>query len=126
MTILFIDSSVIIAIAFNEATASAARKRLHRAARVLAAPLLEAEVRAAFRREERPIDETLFAPIAWIHPNRVLSAEIASVLQSGYVRGADCWHLATALFAAPVPAQATFFTFDSRQNTVAKALGFRV
>lgn len=123
---LFLDSSVLIAIAFNEPTAAAARRRLLAAGRVLAAPLLDAEVRAAFRREERAVDEALLAPIAWIHPNRVLSAEIARVLNLGYLRGADCWHLASALFAAPIPSDATFLTFDTRQRAVAKALGFRV
>lgn len=126
MTVLFIDSSVIIAIAFNESTAAAARRRLRDADRVLAAPLLEAEVRAAFCREERAIDETLFAPLEWILLNRGLGTEIARVLDAGYARGADCWHLATALFATPSPAKATFYTFDVRQKAVAKALGFRV
>lgn len=112
--------------AFGEPTAAAARRRLLRASRVLATPLLEAEVRAAFRREERPMDDTLLAPIEWIHPNRALSAEVATVLAAGYVRGADCWHLATALFAAPEPADATFLTLDTRQRATAKQLGFRV
>ena len=126
MTIVFLDSSVLIALAFNEPTAVGARRKLSGAERVLAAPLLEAEVRAAFRREERAVNEALFSPIEWIHPNRRLSNEIAQVLDAGYVRGADCWHLATALFAAPKPADATFLTFDSRQRAAARALGFRV
>ena len=46
MTIVFLDSSVLIALAFNEPGAVGARRKLSGAERVLAAPLLEAEVRA--------------------------------------------------------------------------------
>ena len=106
--------------------ASAARQRLQRAERVLASPLLEAEVRASLRREAQHVNDVLFAPIEWIHPNRSLRNEITRVLDAGYTRGADCWHLATALFASAIPEDATFLTFDNRQRDVAEALGFQV
>jgi hypothetical protein len=41
------------------------------------------------------------------------------------VRGADCWHLATALYLAPDPGELTFVTLDAHQQSVAKSLGFR-
>ena len=126
LTDVFVDSSAVIAIAFNELAAAGAQRKLRSAGRVQAAPLLEAEVRAACQHEGRPHDNQLLAAIEWIHPDRPLSAEIAIVLEAGYVRGADCWHLATALFAAPDPRNATFLTLDVRQRVVAKALGFRV
>ena len=45
--------------------------------------------------------------------------------REGYVRGADLWHLACALYVAASPGELTFLTLDERQRTVAKALGFK-
>jgi hypothetical protein len=42
------------------------------------------------------------------------------------MRGADCWHLATALYVAPNPSELTFLTLDLAQRKVAKTLGFQV
>lgn len=124
MTGVFVDSSIVIALAFGEPGTAAVVKRLRSADRVLAAPLLEAEVSAACHREDRPVDEDLFAAIEWVHADRSLGPEIGRVLKAGDVRGADCWHLAVALFATPDPRQAAFLTLDARQRAVAKALGF--
>ena len=126
MTDLFVDSSAVIAIAFTEPNAIVARRRFRAARRVQAAQLLEAEVRAACRREDRSFDEQLLGAIEWVLPDRSLGVEIDRVLAAGHLGGADCWHLAMALFAAPDPHHATFLTLDVRQRAVAKALGFRV
>lgn len=53
-------------------------------------------------------------------------AEIARVPAAGYVRGADCWRLAAALYVAPEPGELSFVTLDARQREVAAALGFAV
>lgn len=63
--------------------------------------------------------------LQWILPSRPLTREILRVLNAGYVRGADCWHLSSALYLAPDPGQATFLTLDVTQRKVAKALGFK-
>ena len=62
----------------------------------------------------------------WIHPNRPLTLEIDATLTVGYLRGADLWHLAVALFTFPDPTEITFLTLDIRQRAVASALGFQV
>ena len=62
--------------------------------------------------------------MSWIIPDRPLSPEIGRVLTAGYVRGADCWHLATALYLAEDPSELVFLTLDARQKDVALALGF--
>jgi hypothetical protein len=59
-------------------------------------------------------------------PDRPLTGEIARVLAAGYVRGADCWHLATALYLTDDPSSLTFLTVDERQKSVAVSLGFEV
>jgi hypothetical protein len=48
------------------------------------------------------------------------------VLSAGYARGADCWHLATALYVATDPSEMAFVTLDSAQSKIARKLGFRV
>ncbi len=120
----YVDSSVIVAIAFEERTAAMQAQRLRAFDGVHSAQLLEAELRCALRRERREFDFRLLDAIEWVTPIRSLSAEIEAVLEAGYLRGADCWHLATALYLAPAPGDLVFFTLDQRQRDVAKALGF--
>ena len=62
--------------------------------------------------------------IEFVIVDRPLSPEVTRVLSAGYLRGADCWHLATALYVAPDPADLTFVTLDSIQRKVARTLGF--
>ena len=51
----------------------------------------------------------------------------AAVARAGqHLRGADLWHIATALYTTPEPGDISFVTLDHRQRTVAKALGFHV
>lgn len=95
---------------------------------LVASNLLEAELRAAFVREKlsaQPSDAPMFNAVEWVIPDRPLHNEIARALAAGYVRGAGCWHLATALYAADDPASLTFLTLDVRQREVAAALGFQ-
>jgi hypothetical protein len=124
MSAAYVDSSVITGVAFVEGAAAGLVERLRQFDQLFSAPLLEAEVRSAARREEATIDEGWFAPLTWVHPERSLSAEIVRVLRAGYLRGADCWHLAMALHLVPDPSELTFLTLDLRQREIATALGF--
>ena len=90
-----------------------------------ASDLLEAELRSAFAREGVEPDPALLSGLSWVVPDRPLRAEITRVLAAGSVRGADCWHLASALYLAEDPAAISFLTLDERQAAVAKAVGFR-
>lgn len=128
MKTAYVDTSCLAALAFDERNSAAVQKRLAGFDELVAAPLLEAELRAALRREGSsgsPLIDELLEPIAWIAAERALSAEIARVLAAGYVKGADCWHLATALYFSPEPADISFVTLDERQAKVARALGFK-
>lgn len=100
-------------------------RRLRAFDELVAANLLEAELGAAFQREglAEPVGPL---PLSWVIPDRPLSAEIGRVLAAGPVRGADCWHLATALYLASDPSELTFLTLDQRQQRVAAALGFAI
>ena len=124
MTRAYVDSSVIVAIAFEERTAPAQAQRLRAFDAIHSAQLLEAELRSALCREQREFNSRLVDAIGWVSPARSLSPEIETVLAAGYLRGADCWHLATALYLSPDPGAITFLTLDARQRDVAKLLGF--
>ena len=125
MRIAFVDSSCIVAIALGERAGRSVLADLVSFDRLFAAPLLEAELRCALSRESIAEPEVDLSDLQWILPGRALTAEISRVLRTGYVRGADCWHLACALYLAPEPGEATFLTLDLTQRKVAKALGFQ-
>ena len=125
MKVAYVDTSCLVAVTFGESGASALTRRLKTFDELLSSNLLEAELRAVFVRERIPADSRLPFPISWVLPDRPLTAEIARVLAAGYVRGADCWHLATALYLAEEPEAITFVTADERQRTIARALGFQ-
>ena len=81
---------------------------------------------AAFARDGREPDMELLSVVRWIMPTRPLGPEIADALRAGYLRGADLWHIATALYAARSVPGLAFVTLDRRQGGVAAALGFAV
>ena len=126
MSVAYVDTSVLTAIAFDEPGAAAHVQRLGEFARLISSNLLEAELRAAVAREDLLFHEKLIARIEWILPNRTLASEFATVLEAGYLRGADLWHVATALYVSPNPGSLSFVTLDIRQCAVAEALGFHV
>lgn len=126
MAIAYVDTSCLVAIAFQERGAAALRRRLLSFGDLLSSNLLEAELRSTFLREKISESPELIAALSWVIPDRPLTAEIVRVLQTGYVRGADCWHLATALYIAPDASSLHFITLDERQRGVATALGFLV
>jgi predicted nucleic acid-binding protein len=125
MKLAYVDTSCLVAVAFGERGATALARRLAEFDVLAASDLLEAELRCAFQREGVEQEPAMLGAISWIVPDRPLHAEIARVVSAGYVRGADCWHLATALYLAEDPAAISFLTLDERQATVAKTLGFR-
>ena len=93
--------------------------------RLVSSNLLEAEVRSAYMRDHRPYSSTLLSNIEWVFPDRSLGPEFEMVLNTGYLRGADLWHVATALYVTDAPAGISFVTLDHRQETVAASLGFQ-
>lgn len=126
MTVAYVDTSVLVAVSFNEESSTGVTTRLNEFSRLVASNLVEAELRAVFAREQCSFSQEVLAGIEWILPDRRLSPEISTVLGAGYVRGADLWHLATALYAAGTAGEMAFMTCDDRQGRVAAALGFRV
>ena len=124
MRTAYVDTSVLVSMALREPEETEIARLLSQFGRVVASNLLEAELRSVCVRERIAPEEDLLSEFQWIEPNRPLTAEITRVLSAGYVRGTDCWHLASALFLAPDPAGFTFLTRDVRQREVAQTLGF--
>jgi hypothetical protein len=127
VNLAYVDTSCLVAIAFDEPGARRLPTHLGRFDRLLASNLLEAELRAALVRERvEPRVEDMLSWITWVFPNRPLTEEFHRVIAGGYLRGADLWHLAHALYVAPEPREMGFLTLDARQKKIAAGLGFRV
>ncbi|MCY3599008.1 MAG: PIN domain-containing protein [Gemmatimonadetes bacterium] len=126
MRAAYVDTSAIIAIAFDEEGSDGIARRIDGFDYVTSSNLLEAELRSACTREGRPVPESVVSAFRWVQPNRALSTELRSVLRAGYLRGADLWHVACALYMARESEDVTFITLDQRQAEVAASLGFRL
>ncbi len=125
MKIGYVDTSCLVALALAEPAAARVQRRLSGFDELHASNLLEAELNSVMQRERSASTPALFKGISWVNPDRPLHAEIARVLEAGYVRGADCWHLASALYLARDPETLIFLTLDMRQLAVARKLGFQ-
>ncbi len=126
MKLAYVDSSIVLARIFGQQNDTDQRGRLAAFDELHSSVLIEAEVLSAARRERMPVEFIMLDRVWPVLPDRSLRPEIERVLAAGYVRGADCLHLATALYLTPDPAELTFLTLDERQRAVAVALGFAV
>lgn len=126
MRAAYVDSSCLVSLAFDEPGASEISRCLTEYDELFSSPLLEAEVRSALVREGIGGEAELLSWVTWVLPARPLSFEISVALGVGYLRGADLWHLACALYLAPTPRELGFATADRRQAEVATKLGFEV
>lgn len=124
MNLAYVDSSALVAVAFGERGASALARRLEKFDELVSSNLLEAELRAAFAREGARGADDLLSWITWVLPNRPLTREVEAVLDAGYLRGADLWHVACALYLAGRPDRISFISLDERQQDIARILGF--
>ncbi len=121
----YVDTSCFVALALAESGVASVTRRLAAFDALYSSNLLEAELNSVLHRERVTPDSHALDRIGWVTPDRPLHAEIARVLEAGYVRGANCWHLATALYLADEPDSLSFLTLDARQLGVARKLGFQ-
>lgn len=126
MKLAYVDTSCLVAIAFAEPGGRKVAGRLRRLDRLFSSNLLEAELRSALAREGVSGDagQDLLAGITWVYPNRPLTQEFDRIMTRGYLKGADLWHVACALFLAPDVRDLAFMTLDQPQQRVATRLGF--
>jgi hypothetical protein len=124
VTTAYVDSSVLLTIALAQFGHDVLAERLAGFDKIYSSNLLEAEFTAALRREGAPDGGALTRRISWVLPDRALSQEIRTVMAGGYLRGADLWHLACALYLSPDPRELVFLTVDQQQAAIAAAVGF--
>lgn len=125
MRIAYIDSSCLIAVAFEEPGSRELMLRLSRFDGLFSSALTEAEFRSALRRERRlGVVGNLLSWLTWVYPRRRLTPEIEQILEIDSPRGADLWHLSCALFLRPKIRDLGFLTLDDRQDQIARALNF--
>jgi predicted nucleic acid-binding protein len=127
MSAAYVDTSFLLAIIFDEPRARTMRRRLSRYEQRLAGDLLHAEALSAATREGLSLDALgpALAAISLVLPERSLEREMRKVLGHGYLRGADLWHLACALFLAEENrGDLAFLSCDVAQRRVARRLGF--
>ena len=122
----YVDTSAILSIVFEEPDWESTAHRLAEFPVLLSSNLLEAEMRSAFEREGMAFDPGSVSRIGWVNPTRSLGRELAeAIANGGYLKGADLWHIAVALFAdESVPGRLSFITLDESQKSVAANLGF--
>jgi predicted nucleic acid-binding protein len=125
LSVAYADASVFASLAFREPDAARIRKRLAGFDVVVTSVLTEAELASALKREAIVLPESPLSGVQLIGAPDPLSDEIRTVLAAGYLRGADCWHVAVALNYAPAR-DLTFVSLDKAQRAVAAELGFAV
>ncbi len=125
MTSYYVDSSVLVAILFEEQQAKKFRGLLKKSRSAFSSFLLEAEVYSAAAREkvELKIAEDFIRSVSLVFPERSFQKEYAEIFSSGYCRGADAHHIACALFLDPKKEELIFLTADNRQKASAKNAG---
>ena len=127
MSTAYIDTSVLIAIETSQLGFEVYEEELGRYERLVSSNLLEAEYRSVCMRERRAPSDFRLNKISWIIPARPTTQELNNVLAVGYLRGADLWHVATAIYAETISMiEMSFLTLDNRQRHVANTVGFSV
>jgi predicted nucleic acid-binding protein len=123
----YLDTSFLLAILFDEPGAAGLRRALGRYERVFSSDLLTAETLSAAVRERLEVGGVMTAleAVALVLPHRSLDREMREVLEQGYLRGADAWHVACALFLADgARSELAFLSRNAAQRRVARRLGF--
>ena len=121
---VYVDSSVICAAIFGDHDMTLLSKLVRQKTKLISAYLLEAEVLSAAVREKADIQETKsqLSKISFVKSSTLL-VQLERVFTMGYLRGADAFHVATALWLAGSHKELEFFSFDENQVKVAKTLG---
>lgn len=127
MSHFYVDSSIIVSILFAESGHQKYRRLLGRAEDVFSSYLLEAEILSAVVREKLPIKLAfdILDSVSLVMPERSMTSEYRKIFAKGYCKGADAFHIATALYLEPEAKSLVFLTADKVQAKIAKSLGFQ-
>lgn len=127
MRVAYIDSSCLVSISLGEPGSQALLARISRFDRLYSSNVLEMELRSALAREgSYGRVRNFLVWMSWVFPRRRLTKEVDQILNVGWLKGSDLWHLACALFLRPqINDPLSFLTLDGKQGEVARSLGFR-
>jgi predicted nucleic acid-binding protein len=125
----YIDTSALVAVQFGEPERPRVLAVMRAHDELVSTTLISAEMLATLRRASLPVTsaDQLLRRIERLAPADDLRAECEQALAVGALRGADLWHVATALrLAGKHKKRLTFCSLDNAQRSVAGGLGFPV
>jgi len=126
--LFYVDSSVLVAILLEEQGYLEAQKILSKQLSLQSSTLLQAEIFSVCIREniETQYAIELSESISFFSPTNLIT-ELEKASKLGFVRGADLYHIASALYLSNNnPKELSFFTLDKRQVECAKKCGFKI
>ena len=100
MKVVYLDTSLFVRLYFDKPAMNSKIMRILNAAdELVSSSLLEAEFLSVIKRENENLSTGIkfLKQISLITPDRSLSRELELVLEHGYLRGADAFHLAVSL-----------------------------
>ena len=122
----YIDTSVLIAMAFDDAGGSFIGRFVASFERLYSSNLLEAEFFSAAARENCLKDAAAFIkPVRFVYPDTNLTAFHQQVLQAGHIEGSALHHLSCAMYLFPRPEDVFFLSLHPPQAALASQLGFQ-
>ena len=124
MKLAYIDTSVLVAIAYGEEGHKEIASRLSDLDRAFASNIVEAELHALLSAEGHKKETgRLTRCLTWVYPHRPLSQEYARILAAGKAAGTALWHLACALYLQEEVGELAFLSADTQQAELATRLG---
>lgn len=127
MKIGYIDTSVLVAMAFDDAGGAFIGRSVKTFDRLYSSTLLEAEFFSATNQENKLKDATRFIkPVRFCYPDTNLTQQLKQVLSHGQCDGSAAHHLACALYLFPNAKDVFFLSLHPNQSAVAAKLGFQV
>ncbi|MEI6805931.1 MAG: type II toxin-antitoxin system VapC family toxin [Myxococcaceae bacterium] len=127
MNVVYVDTSVLVSLFFEDSDSNNRFSRLLKEAdEVVSSVLIEAEFLSVILREKINLSAGVdyLKQISLVIPDRSISKELGVIFSKAYVRGADAFHLACALYLDPKASELQFLTADIQQQKAAQALGF--
>ena len=122
----YIDTSVLVAMAFDDAGGSFIGRFVKSFDRLYSSNLLEAEFFSAASKERRLADARAFIkPVRFVYPDTNLTKYHERVLTAGDIEGSALHHLSCALYLFQRPQDVFFLSLHPTQAALAAQLGFQ-
>ena len=126
--IAYIDTSVFINVLLSQQGYKYFHTIMKRCKKLLSSPLIEAEVLTTCQRENFDQKQAIEAlkEITLCFVEKSLIEKYEMILKECNLKGADAYHLATALYLDPSREFLHFLTDDLKQKEAAKKKGFKI